>query len=143
NHALPATVRIDDQPVGITLNGLKAVAELAYQNVLQETQTGAPRIRELPTTHGSLRIGPRGDGSALQYATDVDQGLFFRRQADGSFEPYQFCMTFPVDRTGNFGYLVERTDPSTGLVVVERKTSFAPGDHPMPVGPGSIQLRFA
>jgi PKD repeat protein len=145
DYALPSTVTIDNQQGGITLSGLKAVAELAYGNFMNETTTGGSAgLVELPGALADLMILPRGDGSALRYAVDVEQPLFFPRQPDGTFAPYQFCMTVTDNRTSTFGYLLETPDPTAPFGVVhERKTTFAPGDRPLPVGPGSMQRRFA
>ncbi|HET7771432.1 MAG TPA: S8 family serine peptidase, partial [Chloroflexota bacterium] len=34
---------------------------------------------------------PRGDGSAIRFASDVNQTITFPRNADGTYQPYVFC----------------------------------------------------
>src|SRR5205085_853662 len=52
-----------------------------------------------------MKLGARGDGSALQFAANNSQVLTFPRLPNGTFQPYEFCTT--IDRsfssTATFG----------------------------------------
>jgi uncharacterized protein YkwD/plastocyanin len=145
NHALPATVEVEDRPEGILLRGLKAVGELGYTHSLSSSKSGeAVDPIELHATRGEFLLAPRGDGSALRFAVDLSRPIEFERQMDGNLKPYAFCGTFTKDLTTQPGYRVADTSEwVSGAVDLTRKTTFAPGDRPMPVGPGSLTVRYS
>ncbi|MEX0817213.1 MAG: PKD domain-containing protein [Gaiellales bacterium] len=145
NHALPATVEVEDRPEGILLRGLKAVGELGYTHSLSSSKSGeAVDPIELHATRGEFLLAPRGDGSALRFAVDLSRPIEFERQMDGNLKPYAFCGTFTKDLTTQPGYRVADTSEwVSGAVDLTRKTTFAPGDRPMPVGPGSVSVRYS
>lgn len=146
-HVLPATVSVEDRPEGLILRGLKAVGELGYRHSLVGTFRDPPDVVapiELHATRGELLLAPRGDGSALRFAVDTSRPIAFERNLDDTFQPYQFCGTFTKDLTTQPGYRVaDSSEWVPGATDLTRKTTYAPGDRPMPVGPGSLTVRYA
>lgn len=145
DFALPSTVRTRDDAEGIRLFGLRAVAGLGYLHdaALVDPPAGATPV-ELWFTTGRMLLQPRGDGSALQYAPRTTVPILFPRRLDGSFAPYNYCQTVEYDLTSERGYW----NPSTsewvrGATDQGRKTTFTPGDRPMPVGPGRLRVRYS
>ncbi|HEY0583013.1 MAG TPA: hypothetical protein VGE94_12575, partial [Chloroflexota bacterium] len=51
-----------------------------------------------------LLLVPRGDGSALQFATDTSSAVTFPRQANGSFAPYSYCQVLARPVSFSAGY---------------------------------------
>ena len=142
---LPDTVRTRDEAQGIRLFGLRAIAGLGYQHdasFVEPPDSTSPV--ELWFTTGRMLLQPRGDGSSLQYAPRTTVPILIPRQPDGSFAPYHYCQTIEYDLTSERGYW----DPAgsewvRGATSQNRKTTFSPGDRPMPVGPGRIRVRYA
>jgi uncharacterized protein YkwD/plastocyanin len=156
NHALPPTVRVEDKPAAVFLHGLKAVGELGYTHSLFATTSWSdpdppapandPRRDpiELLAARGEFLLVPRGDGSAIQYAGELSRPIEFKRNPDGTLKPYSFCGNFVTDLTTAPGYRV--ASDSTwipGATNLSRKTTYGPGDRPMPVGPGNLKLRYS
>ncbi|MGH3071071.1 MAG: Ig-like domain-containing protein [Gaiellaceae bacterium] len=145
DFALPDTVRTRDDDEGIRLFGLRAVAGLGYQHdaAFVDPPAGTSPV-ELWFTTGRMLLQPRGDGSSLQYAPRTTVPILFPRNAEGDFEPYSYCQTIEYDLTSERGYW----NPSTsewvrGATDQGRKTTFTPGDRPMPVGPGILRVRYS
>ena len=145
-YGLPPAVRVEEGADGVRLDGLSAVAELPYQHTLGAALlTGTETPVEVADTMTDLLLVPRGDGSALRYAADSSRPVIFRRNADGTLAPYAFCGTFEKDLTTSPGYRVGEQSPymPPGVVDLTRKLTYAPGDRPMPVGPGLLRRQYA
>ncbi len=146
DYALPPAVRLEEGADGARLDGLGAVAELPYQHALSTgLLSGTEKPVELADTIGDLLLVPRGDGSALRYAADASRPVFFRRNADGTLAPYTFCGTFEKDLAAGPGYRSATPSPyfPPGVDDLTRKLTYAPGDRPMPVGPGLLRRQYA
>jgi alpha-tubulin suppressor-like RCC1 family protein/uncharacterized protein YkwD/plastocyanin/thiol-disulfide isomerase/thioredoxin/uncharacterized membrane protein YphA (DoxX/SURF4 family) len=131
-------------PDGVRVGGLMEIAELGYlYNDIESQLSGTEKPVELGGLTTGLILVPRGDGSAFQYAGTMGPPILFQSNPDGSFQPYQFVGTFTVDLTTTPGYrLATASSWVPGAVDLNRKTTFEPGDRPMPVGPGLRKVRY-
>ena len=131
--------------------------------VLQEDQTltgigfgDVPHSRGamLAATHQSeLMLVPRGDGSALKYSGDVTQPIVFSQDDAGDYEIYQYCQVIDKQYTTSREYFsgFDALDPARiwrrnatfdGISITDSTGSWF-HEYPMPVGPGSSEIRYA
>jgi alpha-tubulin suppressor-like RCC1 family protein/uncharacterized protein YkwD/thiol-disulfide isomerase/thioredoxin/plastocyanin/uncharacterized membrane protein YphA (DoxX/SURF4 family) len=143
NYALKG-VSFENITAGLRVGGLGEIAELGYRHHLYSSQlSGNEDPIEIGETSYDLMLVPRGDGSALKYAGSGSPPILFRRNPDGSFQPYRFAGTVTENLTTTYGYRVgTEAEWIPGATDISRKTFFEPGDRPMPVGPGILKVRY-
>jgi len=162
NHDMQGKVTIEDTERELRLNGLWNVGELGYVNDLVPDPLpgdptlalchyagpfGNPMDLTVPPALGSVTLDvalvPRGNGAGITYSRDLAKPIIFPRNPDGTFAPYTFCGTFEKDLTTTPGYRLPTADPYfPGADASERKETWSAGDHPLPVGPGTLRVRY-
>lgn len=144
-QVMPASLHTTSTSEGVELHGLSAVADLGYLHYLVATdRQGAEQPTELHDAVPELLLIPRGDGSALKYGPSPTRPILFRKDEQGAYEPYVHCSTKVLDRPLTPGYLDPSASPYIpGGTNLGRKPVWAPGDRPMPAGPGTIKAAYA
>ncbi|HET6551868.1 MAG TPA: PKD domain-containing protein, partial [Solirubrobacter sp.] len=136
-------LRADDEAGGLRLRGLQAVGDLPYHYALFGQSTGGTvQPVEVPAAKNAYLLIPQG-GRKIRFAAQPDEAVVFARTDDG-FGQFQSCGRVEEDLQTQKGYYVGGpSDYIPGATEVSRKATYAPGDRPMPVGPGNLKVRYA
>ncbi|HEX6131572.1 MAG TPA: CAP domain-containing protein, partial [Actinomycetota bacterium] len=137
-------ITADEDAEAIRVGGLQAVGDLAYTYEAEGTTT-RPIPAELHGLRTDFLLTEKDAESRIRFATGSRQEAIFRRTADG-FEPFHSCGRLHRDLTSEPGYLVTGEtggDVLGAIGTVDRKPEYLPGDRPMPVGPGTLDVRYA
>lgn len=142
-NTLVAGLNATQDDAKLRLSGLQNVGDLPYHYALTGARTGGTfdPIEGHDAINTYLLVP---QPQKILFGAHPDKQIEFAKDGE-TFKPFSSCGTLEQDLTSERGYYVPggASDYMAGAMGIGRKPDYAPGDRPMPTGPGTLKVKYA